>query len=238
VPPSTPCDTLRLVRLAQEHGAARRTRARTHAKLNSTMLQVALKSLAEECSQLRLNCYHRHIIFFLLPVLVYALLRRPLPQLPPLRPHSSASRLSCAHANSGTQISRTKCLRHTNSQGDLRMYADTNKHTHGDRLTGACKRTRTRARARARARAHLGDSLGDSLGEASPATPAPFPLRPPPPPDLPFPLRPPPPPDLCSSPLAPSPMAADMLSDGICAKHTRETRHVISDEQEEDSESP
>jgi hypothetical protein len=33
-------------------------------------------------------------------------------------------------------------------------------------------------------------------------------------------------------------MAADILSDGICAKHMRETRHVIKNEQEEDSKSP
>jgi hypothetical protein len=56
---------------------------------NSTMLQVALESLSPEMySQLRLNCYHRNVIFFLLPVLVYALLRRPPPQRPSLRPHS------------------------------------------------------------------------------------------------------------------------------------------------------
>jgi len=53
------------------------------------MLQVALESLSPEMySQLRLNCYHRNVIFFLLPVLVYALLRRPPPQRPSLRPHS------------------------------------------------------------------------------------------------------------------------------------------------------
>ena len=86
---------LRLVRLAQKHGAARRTRGRTHGMLksfqaaNSTMLQVALESLSPEMySQLRLNCYHRNVIFFLLTVLVYALLRRPPPQRPSLRPHS------------------------------------------------------------------------------------------------------------------------------------------------------